>query len=129
MDSAENNVAALRSRRFLRKFVGVAAKIGEANDFIALVMVPQHDYLASEGQPSLSNTLVHGVVRKDEIVLQTANCRCRRQVVLAFSSRYGLTPTTALCLYLGTGLLKASSGSADSLRSLLKRGAQPAGML
>src|SRR5258706_12282445 len=125
MNAAENDVAALGARCFLRKLVGVAAKIGEADDFITLVVMPKHHHLAAEGLPGLSNALVHRVIRKDEIVLQRRGC----QVVLAFSSKYELTPTTACCLYLGTGLLKASSGSADSLRSLLKRDAQPAGML
>jgi hypothetical protein len=93
MNATENNVATLRACCFLREFVGVAAKIGEANDFIALVVVSKHDYLTAEGPPGLSNTLVHRVIRKDEIVLQTANCRCGCQVVLAFSSKYGPMPT------------------------------------
>ncbi len=40
MHAAKNDVFAAGMRRLLRKFVGVAAKIGEANDFIALIVVP-----------------------------------------------------------------------------------------
>ena len=39
MHTAKNDVFATGMPRLLRKFVGVAAKIGEANDFIALIVV------------------------------------------------------------------------------------------
>ena len=76
----------LSARGFLRKLVGVAAEIGIANDFIALIVMTQNDAVAAKSLASPTNTFVHGVIGENEIIFQTANWRCRSQChVSAFS--------------------------------------------
>ena len=72
--AAENDVFAAGLGGFFRELVGIAAEIGEADDFIALVMVSEDDHVAAEDLAGCANAVVHGVVGEDEIVLQTANC-------------------------------------------------------
>ena len=74
MHAAEDNVFAARMRGLLRKFVGVAAKIGKADDFVALIVVSKNHALAAQSLAGGGNAVVHGVIGKDEIVFQTANC-------------------------------------------------------
>ena len=73
MNAAEHDVAALGARRFLGKFVGIATDIGKLDHFIALVMMSQHDHFFTERLLGRPNSPVHRPVRKDEIILQTAN--------------------------------------------------------
>ena len=64
MHAAKHNVLSTRLSGLLRKFVGVAAKISETNDFIALVMMTKNDEVAAEGLSGRGNASVHGVVGK-----------------------------------------------------------------
>ena len=73
MHAAENDVFPAGLGGFLRQLVRVAAEIGKADDFIALVMVTEDDHIAAQSLPGRSNALVHGVVGQNEIIFQTAN--------------------------------------------------------
>ena len=52
----------------LRQFVGVAAEIGEANDFVPLIVVTEDHNIAAQFFSSGGNPLVHRVIRQDEII-------------------------------------------------------------
>ncbi len=80
--AAEDDVLAAGPGGFLGKFVGVSAKIGEADDFIALVVVSENDALAAQSFAGSGDARVHGVVRKDQIIFQTAKFRSRSHRVL-----------------------------------------------
>ncbi len=84
--AAKYDVLAAGGCRLLRKFVGVATKIGEANDFIALVVVAENHAFAAQSFAGRGDALVHGVVGQHEIIFQTANSSCGCHNVLAFSS-------------------------------------------
>ena len=70
MYAAEDDVAGLGARCLLRQFVGVASEISEPNDLIALVVVPQNDGLAAQRTPGRGNTVIHGVVGKNQEVIK-----------------------------------------------------------
>ena len=65
MDTAENDVFGAGTRRFLRQFVRVAAKVGKPNDFVALIMVPQHHDASAQFTTGRGNPRVHTAVGKD----------------------------------------------------------------
>src|ERR1700736_3522452 len=73
MHAAKDNVIAAGAGSFLRKLVRVAAKICEADDFVALIVMAENDDLTTQNSPGRADAFVHGVVGKDEVVLQTAN--------------------------------------------------------
>ena len=108
--AAEEDVLAGRVRSLLRELVGIAAEIGEADDLIALVVVPQNDDLAAQSRPSRGNAAVHGVIWEHKIIVQrTSSCRgCH--FWSRFQSRMGYRHLTAAA-QTGTGMLKASSDS------------------
>src|SRR6266436_6176220 len=62
VDTAEDNVFRVRTRAFLGKFVGVTAKVGEANHFVALVVMAKNQSAGSEHTTRRRDTGVHGVV-------------------------------------------------------------------
>ena len=62
VDAAKDNVLASGARRLLRKFVGVATIVGEADDLIALIVVPENDALAAQSFAGGGDALVHGVI-------------------------------------------------------------------
>src|SRR3954447_25556327 len=99
MHTAKDNVLAARLRRFLRKFVRIAAKICIANHFVALIMMSKDYYITSKLLPSRSNAVVHGVIGKNQIVFETANLCCRSHIGSRFQLRSSLVghlgPTTA----------------------------------
>jgi len=72
MHAAENDVPSFCLGGNFGKLVGVAGVVGEADYFIALVVVPQNDAIPSELAASLGDAIIHRVVRKDEIIIQRA---------------------------------------------------------
>src|SRR5579885_3199472 len=77
MHAAKYDVLTAGLRRLLRELVRIPAIIGEPNDFIALIVVPKDDQITAQFPPCRSNAVVHGVIRENEIIFQTANLRCR----------------------------------------------------
>jgi hypothetical protein len=67
----------------LRELIGIAAEIGEANDFVALIVMPQYDALPAEGLARPKDTVIEGVIGEYEIILEIANrcCCCRHSKV------------------------------------------------
>src|SRR5258707_13372803 len=84
MHAAKDNVLAPSTGSFLRKLVRVAAEICEADDFVALIVMAENDDLTTQNFPGRADALVHGVIGKDEIVLQTANGSRGTHVVTRF---------------------------------------------
>ena len=76
MHAAEDDVLASGARGLLRQLVGVAAKIGEANDFVALIVMSKNHAFAAQSFAGGGNAVVHGVIGQDEVIFQTANCCC-----------------------------------------------------
>src|ERR1700674_2206300 len=76
MHAAEDDVLAPGMRRLLRELVGVAAKIGETNDFVALIVMSKNHAFAAQGLGGGGDAFVHCVIGQDEVVFQTANCCC-----------------------------------------------------
>jgi hypothetical protein len=62
MNAAKDDVAAVSVCGLLRKLVGIASEVGEADDFIALVMMTEDDYVASELLSGSVDAFVHGVI-------------------------------------------------------------------
>src|ERR1700726_385845 len=111
MHAAKDNVVAASTGSFLRKLVRVAAKICEADDLVPLIVMAEKDDLTTQNFPGRADALVHGVVGKDEIVLQTANGSSGAHVVTRFQLQISRDKTAFRQLPLGTGMLKAHSGS------------------
>jgi hypothetical protein len=78
MHAAKDDVLAGGFGGFLGEFVRVSAEIGEADYFIALVVVAEDYAFAAQSLAGGGDAVVHGVVGEDEIIFQTAkfNCRC-----------------------------------------------------
>src|SRR5260370_31922121 len=72
VDAAENNEVSLGARGFLGKFVGISAEVGKTYDFIALIMMAQDYCTCAEGLSGSSKAGIHGVIGKDEIVVERA---------------------------------------------------------
>src|ERR1019366_4482862 len=73
--AAEDDGADFGLRRHLRQAVGIAKAIGEAHDFIALIMMTKNDALAAQGSFGVRNAAVHGAIREYEIVFERAGYR------------------------------------------------------
>jgi hypothetical protein len=63
MHAAEDNVAAVGGSGELRKLVGIAGEIGEADNFIALIMMAEDNDVASELLSRCVDAFVHRVIR------------------------------------------------------------------
>ena len=72
MYAAENNVFRAGARGFLRQLVGVAAKIGKADHFIALVMVAQNHRARAKFASGRGNARIHGVIGEYKVVIERA---------------------------------------------------------
>ena len=92
MHTAEDDVFAAGVRGLLGQFVGIATKIGEANDLIALIVMSKNHAFAAQGLASGGNAVVHGVIGQDEVVFQAANwcCGCHCHVCLQLRRRMQL---------------------------------------
>ena len=64
MHAAENNVTASGFGGLIRKLEGIAAKVGEFNDFVSLVVVSQNYDVASQTYFRRGDSLVERVVRR-----------------------------------------------------------------
>ena len=84
MHAAKNNVFAGGPGGLLRQLVRVSAKVGEANHFVALIMVAEDDGIAAQYFSGGTNAIVQRVVGQDEIILQTANSSCGSHVLTRF---------------------------------------------
>ena len=73
--AAEDDVPAHGLRRHLRKAIGIATAIGEAHDFIALIMMTKNDALAAQGSFGGRNAVVHGAIWEYKIVFERAGYR------------------------------------------------------
>src|SRR3982074_856667 len=100
MHAAKNNVLAAGARSFFRKLVRIAAKIGEADDLIALIVMAENDHVAAQNFPGRADALVHGVVGEYEIVLQTANGSSGAHVVTRFQLQISGDKTALVILIL-----------------------------
>src|SRR5215813_11792817 len=67
--AAKNDVLRLGAGSFLGKLVRVAAKIREANHFIALVVVAEDYYLGAQFAAGGGYARVHTAIGKDKITL------------------------------------------------------------
>ena len=72
VDAAEDQVPRLGGGRDLRELVGVAGVVGEADDLVPLVVVPQQDGARAELRPGSRDAVVHGVIGQDEVILKRA---------------------------------------------------------
>src|ERR1700730_13512682 len=68
MHAAKDDVLPARLCSLLRELVGVAAKIGESDDFIALIVVTEDYTFPPQNFACGRNAIVHGVVGQDEII-------------------------------------------------------------
>src|SRR6267378_2568653 len=70
--ATENDIAAFGLRSLEGEFEGVTAKIGELDDFVALVMMAQnHDIAVKTGFRS-GDAIVEGIVRHEEVRIKVA---------------------------------------------------------
>ena len=72
MNAAENDVAGISLRGLEGEFEGIAAKIGELDDFIALVMMAEDDHVFAQAVFCGSNTLVEGVIGDEQVGVKVA---------------------------------------------------------
>src|SRR5208337_4194065 len=108
------------------ELVAVAGEVGEADDFVALVVVTEQDGGCAEFGASCGNAGIHGMVGEREVVFKTATRaglrRGRRQIVE--NDIHSIPPSVQLTLAgRRTGMLKASTAAVDAL-TFLKRSAQ-----
>ncbi len=74
-----------------------SSKIGVANHFIALVVVPENDQVGSQSVFGRTNAFVHGVVGENKIIIQTANCSCCSHIVTPSASDSASQPVRITC--------------------------------
>src|SRR5215472_1023761 len=72
MNAAEDDVAGIGFRGLEREFEGIAAKIGEFDDLIALVMVAEDDDVFAQAVFGGGNALIQGVVWYEEVGVKVA---------------------------------------------------------
>ena len=90
MNAAEDDVSGLGLGGQLRKAIGIATIIGEAYDFVALIVVAEDDALVAKSFPGIRNAAVHGIIWENEVIFERAGCRfcnrcCSHLFVSAFS--------------------------------------------
>jgi hypothetical protein len=76
MYAAEHDVLALRLCCDFRKPIRIAAKIGETNHFVTLIVMSKNDEPRAQLAFSGGNAGVHGNVGEDKIIIETATCCC-----------------------------------------------------
>src|SRR5436309_11379271 len=89
MHATKDDVFAVGLGGNLREPVRISAKIGELNDFIALVMVPKNRYAAAQFCPCRGDAHIHGFIWLDEIVFERTDCCwcCCSHVVFRLQSQ------------------------------------------
>ena len=83
--AAEDDVLGVGLGGDLRELVAVAGEVGEADHFVALVVVAEQDGGCAQLRARLGNALVHGVVGKRQVVFKAAT-RCRPRGETAVTS-------------------------------------------
>ena len=76
--AAEDDVAGIGLGSSARKAVRVAAEIGEAYDFVALVVVAEDDAIGAKGIFRSLDTALERVVGQNEIIVQRTRDGCYR---------------------------------------------------
>ena len=146
MDAAENDVLCIGLRGYFGELVAVAGEVGKADDLVALVVVAEQDGGLAQFGARGCYSLVHGVVRKSEVVFEGA-CNfaaagangVRRGRSLFVNYQVHSNPPSALRILLGgrrAGLLKANRHAVDALKPLklsvlptASKGSPPTGLL
>src|SRR6266581_2173402 len=70
--AAEDDVAALGLRRLVGKLEGVAAEIGEFDDFVALVVMAKDDDVIAEAGFCSGDALIERIVRHKKVGVEVA---------------------------------------------------------
>ena len=72
MDATEDNVAGVGFGGLKREFQGVAAKISEFDDFVALVVMAEDDHVFAQADFSCGNAVVEGVIGNEQVGVKVA---------------------------------------------------------
>ena len=72
VDSAEDEVFCVALRGDFGELVAVTGDVGEAQDFVALVVVAEQQNLGAKFNARGCNSFIHGVIGQGEIILETA---------------------------------------------------------
>jgi len=125
--AAENNVFGVGFGGDSRELVAVACEVGETDDFVPLIVVPEQDGGRSQALAGLGDAFIHGVVGEGEVVVKAASVfgaagavslrRSRRQIV---DYQVHRIPPSVLHTPRGrrTGMLKANAAAVDALATL-----------
>jgi len=100
MHTTKDNVLPASVRGLLRELVGIAAKIGETDHFVALIVMTQNHAVAAQNFAGGSDALVHSVIGENEIIFQTANSGCGSHFVsrLQLRQRTCSTDLSSACM-------------------------------
>src|SRR5881394_3235496 len=72
MDATEDDVAGVGFGGLKREFQGVAAKISEFDDFVALVVMAEDDHVFAQADFSCGNAVVEGVIGNEQVGVKVA---------------------------------------------------------
>ena len=110
VDAAENDVLRICLRGDFGELVAVAGEVGEADDLVALVVVAEQDGGRAQFGARGCDSLVHGVVRKRQVVFEGAcifaaagAIGLRRGRRLFVSYQVHFNPPSALHILFGDG--------------------------
>ncbi len=98
--AAEHDVAAFGLRSHLREPVGIAAIVGKAHDFVALIVMSEDHALAAQGLFRRRNAFVHRVIGENEIVFERAGC-CFRNRCCSHCYVSAFSPGRAVSVVIG----------------------------
>ena len=72
MNAAEHDVAGISFSSLKRELEGIAAKIGELDDLVALVVVTEDNDILAQTRFGSGDTVVQGVIRNEQVGVKVA---------------------------------------------------------
>src|SRR5205823_12277810 len=75
MNAAEHDVAGISFSSLKRELEGIAAKIGELDDLVALVVVTEDNDILAQTRFGSGDTVVQGVIRNEQVGVKVATHR------------------------------------------------------
>ncbi len=73
VDAAKDDVAGVRGSGLLGKFEGIAAEIGEFDDFVALVMMAEDHHIAAQTGLGRGDAVIESIVRREQVAVEIAS--------------------------------------------------------
>src|SRR5260370_40924037 len=70
VNAAKDDVAGVRGSGLLGKFEGIAAEIGELDDFVALIMMAEDHRIAAQTGLGGGDAVIESIVRREQVAIE-----------------------------------------------------------